>query len=146
MQEEIRQQVLSRVQRDYGLKHRSGTPYMRGGKCPHCGKKELYTSYEKPWVLRCGRQAKCGQEVRVRDLYDDLFDDYSKANPQTPQAPTLSSAPLWPTFGHGTVLMTGSEPGPAWVQTRICGMAVSWQFPHGPSVLIEGCGHRAKRM
>lgn len=87
MQEEIRQQVLSRVQRDYGLKHRSGTPYMRGGKCPHCGKKELYTSYEKPWVLRCGRQAKCGQEVRVRDLYDDLFDDYSKTNPQTPQAP-----------------------------------------------------------
>lgn len=87
MQEEIRQQVLTRVQRDYGLKHRSGTPYMRGGKCPHCGKKELYTSYEKPWVLRCGRQAKCGQEVRVRDLYDDLFDDYSKTNPQTPQAP-----------------------------------------------------------
>jgi hypothetical protein len=38
-------------------------------------------------VLRCGRQAKCGQEVRVRDLYDDLFDDYSKSNPQTPQAP-----------------------------------------------------------
>lgn len=87
MQEEIRQQVLSRIQRDYGLKHRNGTEYMRGGKCPHCGKKELYTSYLKPWVLRCGRQAKCGQEVRVRDLYDDLFDDYSKHNPQTPQAP-----------------------------------------------------------
>jgi len=87
MQEEIRQQVLTRITRDYGLKHRSGTEYMRGGKCPHCGKKELYTSYLKPWVLRCGRQAKCGQEVRVRDLYDDLFDDYSKQNPQTPQAP-----------------------------------------------------------
>ncbi|AIL09269.1 toprim domain-containing protein [Stenotrophomonas maltophilia] len=87
MQEEIRQQVLSRIERDYGLKHRNGTPYMRGGKCPHCGKKELYTSFQTPWVLRCGRQAKCGQEVRVRDLYDDLFDDYSKSNPQTPQAP-----------------------------------------------------------
>ena len=87
MQEEIRQQVLSRVERDYGLKHRAGTPYMRGGKCPHCGKKELYTSHLTPWVLRCGRQAKCGQEVRVRDLYDDLFDDYSKSNPQTKDAP-----------------------------------------------------------
>lgn len=91
MQEEIRQQVLSRIERDYGLKHRSGTPYMRGGKCPHCSKKELYTSYEKPWVLRCGRQAKCGQEVRVRDLYDDLFDDYSKANPQTTAAPNAAA-------------------------------------------------------
>ncbi len=87
MQEQIRQQVLSRIERDYGLKHRLGTGYMRGGKCPHCSKKELYTNYEKPWVLRCGRKAKCGQEVRVRDLYDDLFDDYSKMNPQTPQAP-----------------------------------------------------------
>lgn len=87
MQEEIRQQVLSRIERDYGLKHRSGTEYMRGGKCPHCGKKELYTSYQTPSVLRCGRQAKCGQEVRVRDLYDDLFDDYSKSNPQTKDAP-----------------------------------------------------------
>lgn len=87
MQEQIRQQVLQRIERDYGLKHRNGTLYMRGGKCPHCGKKELYTHAEKPWVLRCGRQAKCGQEVRVRDLYDDLFDDYSKLNPQTTQAP-----------------------------------------------------------
>ncbi len=87
MQEAIRQQVLQRIARDYGLKHRSGTDYMRGGRCPHCSKKELYTHFQKPWVLRCGRQAKCGQEVRVRDLYDDLFDDYSKHNPQTPQAP-----------------------------------------------------------
>ena len=90
MQEEIRQQVLQRVERDYGLKHRSGK-FMRGGKCPHCGKKELYTSHLTPWVLRCGRQAKCGQEVRVRDLYDDLFDDYSKLNPQTTQAPNAAA-------------------------------------------------------
>lgn len=91
MQEEIRQQVLSRIERDYGLKHRNGTAYVRGGKCPHCGKKELYTSFQTPWVLRCGRQAKCGQEVRVRDLYDDLFDDYSKTNPQTKEAPNAAA-------------------------------------------------------
>ncbi|MEY9223690.1 hypothetical protein ABH974_004113 [Bradyrhizobium ottawaense] len=45
--------------------------------------------------------------------------------PQTPQAPTLISAALRPTFGHGTVRMTGSEPGPAWVQTRMDSMAIS---------------------
>ena len=37
MQEDIRQQVIERLQRDYGLKPRSGTNYMRGGKCPSCG-------------------------------------------------------------------------------------------------------------
>lgn len=91
MQEHVLHQVLSRIERDYGLKHRAGTQYMRGGKCPHCGKKELYTSHQKPWVLRCGRQSKCGQEVRVRDLYDDLFDDYSMHHPQTAQHPNAAA-------------------------------------------------------
>lgn len=91
MQEDIRDQVLQRIQQDYGLKHRPSTEYMRGGKCPHCGKKELYTSFKKPWVLRCGRQAKCGQEVYVKDLYDDLFDDYSKRYEKTPAKPNAAA-------------------------------------------------------
>jgi len=91
MQEDIRQQVIERLQRDYGLKPRSGTNYMRGGKCPSCGKKELYTSHEKPWVVRCGRQAKCGREMHVKDLYDDLFDDWSKRFTQTPANPNAAA-------------------------------------------------------
>ncbi len=91
MQEDIRQQVLLRIERDYGLKHRAHTDYMRGGKCSHCGKKELYTSHKKPWVLRCGRQAKCGQEVYVRDLYDDLFDDYSKRYQKSEASPNAAA-------------------------------------------------------
>lgn len=91
MQHDIRQQVVQRLERDYGLKHRPGTDYMRGGKCPACGKKELYTSYLKPWVVRCGRQAKCGRELHVKDLYDDLFDDWSKRFAQTPEAPAAAA-------------------------------------------------------
>ncbi|WP_269792424.1 toprim domain-containing protein [Stenotrophomonas sp. Iso1] len=91
MQEDIRQQVLTRIEQQYGLKHRSQTDYMRGGKCPQCSKKELYTNFRTPWVLRCGRQAKCGHEVRVKDLYDDLFDDYSKQHPQTQQQPNAAA-------------------------------------------------------
>jgi len=91
MQDDIRQQVLDRLQRDYALKHRPGTDYMRGGKCPACGKKELYTSHLKPWVVRCGRQAKCGRELHVKDLYDDLFDDWSKRFAQTPTNPTAAA-------------------------------------------------------
>lgn len=87
MQEDIRQQVLQRIERDYGLKHRPSTEYMRGGKCPACGQKELYTSFQNPWVLRCGRQAKCGHEVSVKDVYDDLFDDWSKRHERTETAP-----------------------------------------------------------
>ncbi|WP_372356740.1 toprim domain-containing protein [Xanthomonas sp. NCPPB 3443] len=91
MQEDLRQQVLSRLERDYGLKHRSGTEYMRGGKCPSCSKKELYTNHLKPWVVKCGRQSKCGRELHVKDLYDDLFDDWSKRFQPTPAAPNAAA-------------------------------------------------------
>ncbi|MEA9586407.1 toprim domain-containing protein [Xanthomonas sp. WHRI 10064A] len=91
MQEDLRQQVLSRLERDYGLKHRSGTEYMRGGKCPSCSKKELYTHHLKPWVVKCGRQSKCGRELHVKDLYDDLFDDWSKRFQPTPAAPNAAA-------------------------------------------------------
>ncbi|WP_426801568.1 toprim domain-containing protein [Xanthomonas campestris] len=91
MQEDLRQQVLSRLERDYGLKHRSGTEYMRGGKCPSCSKKELYTNHLKPWVVKCGRQSKCGRELHVKDLYDDLFDDWSKRFQPTATAPNAAA-------------------------------------------------------
>ncbi|WP_181120253.1 toprim domain-containing protein [Xanthomonas arboricola] len=91
MQEDLRQQVLTRLERDYGLKHRSGTPYMRGGKCPSCSKKELYTNHLKPWVVKCGRLSKCGRELHVKDLYDDLFDDWSKRFQPTPAAPNAAA-------------------------------------------------------
>ena len=91
MQEDLRAQVLQRIERDYGLKHRTGTDYMRGGKCIYCGKKELYTNHLKPWVLRCGRQAKCGRELNVKDVYDDLFDDWSKRHVRTETAPNAAA-------------------------------------------------------
>ncbi len=87
MQEDLRLQVIARLERDYGLKQRPQTEYMRGGKCPTCGKKELYTNHLKPWVLRCGRQAKCGREVSVKEVYSDLFEDWGKRFPTTEANP-----------------------------------------------------------
>lgn len=51
--------------------------YLRGGKCPACGKKELYINAENPWVLRCGRLNNCGEVFHVKELYSDLFDNWS---------------------------------------------------------------------
>lgn len=100
MSEDIRQQVLSRIEADYGLKHRSGTHYMRGGRCPSCDKKELYTNHDAPWVLRCGRESKCGKELHVKDLYPDLFDDWSKRFQHTPKSPN-AAADGYLQFGRG---------------------------------------------
>jgi hypothetical protein len=91
MEQKIRADVLDRFERDYGLKHRTGTDFMRGGTCPACGKKELYSSHVNPWFIKCGRESKCGQQWHVKELYDDIFDDWSKRAPATDEQPAATA-------------------------------------------------------
>lgn len=92
MQEKLRQQIVQRLEADYGLKHcRSDAKYRRGGKCPACGKKELYTHDLNPWVLRCGRQRRCGQSWHIKEVYEDLFEDWSERAPSSDQEPTATA-------------------------------------------------------
>lgn len=70
--------LLRLLEQDYNLKPKGKGDWLRGGQCPQCGKKELYTSAEKPWILRCGRENNCGWDAHVKDIYPDLFDDWSK--------------------------------------------------------------------
>ncbi|WP_031303661.1 toprim domain-containing protein [Pseudomonas sp. EGD-AK9] len=90
MKESLRSDVLSRIQLDYGLKPITGTKYMRKGKCPACAKPELYTFTDSPWLLICGR-GKCGAQYHVKDLYDELFNDWSERAPATEQQPTATA-------------------------------------------------------
>jgi len=52
--------------------------WLREGICPNCGKKSLYTHAEHPWTLKCGRLNNCGWEGHVKDLYPDLFNNWSE--------------------------------------------------------------------
>ncbi|AJQ86726.1 toprim domain-containing protein [Xanthomonas oryzae] len=130
MQEDLRQQVLSRLERDYGLKHRSGTDYMRGGKCPSCSKKELYTNHLKPWVVKCGRQSKCGRELHVKDLYDDLFDDWSKRFQPTAAAPNAAAdAYLQFSRGFDLALLKGLYSQDSHYDRKISAGTATVRFP-----------------
>ncbi len=92
--------VLLRLQDDYGLQRRLSTDYLRGGKCPACGKKELYTRYSEPWLLICGRESKCAQRWHIKDIYEDLFDDWSKRAPSSEQFP-IATARAYLEFARG---------------------------------------------
>jgi len=81
--------VTTRLLNDYEFKEKNGD--LRRGVCPSCGKKELYTRAAKPWVLRCGRLDKCGWEGHIKELYPDLFEDWSKHYPVTAQDPTAAA-------------------------------------------------------
>ncbi|HHS7811162.1 toprim domain-containing protein [Pseudomonas putida] len=83
--------VLQRLTRDYGLKRRLSTDYLRGGKCPACGQKELYARYSEPWLIICGRESKCAQRWHLKEIYEDLFNDWSKRAPSSEQFPSATA-------------------------------------------------------
>lgn len=100
MDNAIRAEVLNRLERDYGLQHMKGTPYLRKGTCPACGKKELYSRHDEPWFIKCGRESKCGEQWHIKELFDDLFDDWSKRAPATDKEPNRT-ADDYLTFARG---------------------------------------------
>ncbi|MDR6228994.1 hypothetical protein QE444_001351 [Pseudomonas sp. SORGH_AS199] len=91
MDHQLRADVLQRLEADLGLRHINGTDYMRKGTCPACHKTELFTSHANPWVVKCGREAKCGQTWHVKELYSDLFEDWSERFKPTNEAPAASA-------------------------------------------------------
>lgn len=102
MQHQLHQDVLASLKASYGLVERD--EWLRQGKCPSCGKKELYARADKPWVVRCGRLNRCGYNGHVKELFPDLFDKWSERFPSTEQNPT-AAADAFLAHGRGLNLL-----------------------------------------
>ncbi|CDO35804.1 toprim domain-containing protein [Novosphingobium sp. KN65.2] len=90
MRDDIRSEVLTNIKRDYGFGEPRGD-WLQKGRCPQCNKKELFTSASKPWVLRCGRANRCGWEGEVKELYPEIFDNWSNRHQVTEQNPNAAA-------------------------------------------------------
>ncbi|EFG1052079.1 hypothetical protein BR311_002778, partial [Escherichia coli] len=75
MKSDIRKEIINRLIRDYNFKEENN--YLRYGVCPQCGKKELFTSLERPYIVHCGRENKCGTDLLTKELYPDVFSSWS---------------------------------------------------------------------
>ncbi|MDQ8022215.1 MAG: toprim domain-containing protein [Moraxellaceae bacterium] len=93
MNRELLIEITQRLENDYRakLKTTSTGTWLRQIECPSCGKREAYTSAEHPWVIRCGRASKCGAEHHVKDLFSDLFDNWSARHPVTAENPNAAA-------------------------------------------------------
>ncbi|WP_312156296.1 toprim domain-containing protein [Lelliottia nimipressuralis] len=85
MDQQVHAEAVRRLVQDFGFKERD--KYLQQGLCPACNKKEMYTSIEHPYLLKCGRENKCGQEITIRSLYPDLFENWSRRFKSTPENP-----------------------------------------------------------
>lgn len=78
MQDQLRADILFRLKSDFGGKESTDARYMRRLRCPSCDKKEAFISLDAPWMIRCGRESKCGDSHHVKELFPDLFDSWTE--------------------------------------------------------------------
>ncbi len=90
MRPDVRAEVLSNLKRDYGFREPVGE-WLRRGKCPSCGSKELFVNATGPWMVKCGRENKCGWSASTRELYPDAFGKFNERFPATTQDPNATA-------------------------------------------------------
>ena len=86
MNPELHSEALRRLVADFEFKNNNRN-WLQQGKCPDCGKKELFTRADSPWMIRCGRENKCGYQEGLRDLYPELFESWGDRFKQSDEAP-----------------------------------------------------------
>lgn len=127
---DLRPDIIQRLIRDYHFKEENG--YLRYGVCPECSKKELFTSTESPWVIKCGRENNCGTRLHVKSLYADLFNSWSDRYESTPENPTAAAdAYLQEGRGLDTKLMKGWYTQEIWYKNDAGSATVRFSLDSG---------------
>lgn len=85
----INDKVIDRLKTRYHFKVRG--EWLREGVCPDCHKKELWTHAHNPRIVRCGRLNKCGLEIHVKELFEDLYTEWSQEHTKTPERPNAAA-------------------------------------------------------
>ncbi len=91
MSQDLLNRVLPRIEKDFNFKKSEDGQWLNQGKCPACGKKSLFTSANNPWVIRCGRETKCGAEYDIKSLYPNEFGNFNKRFQPTRDNPNATA-------------------------------------------------------
>ncbi|WP_313539708.1 toprim domain-containing protein [Sphingomonas sp.] len=89
MRDDLLKDVLANLKRDFGFKEKGA--WLQEGRCEQCGKKEAYARADNPWVVKCGRQNRCGADTHVKDLYPELFENWSNRHKQSREEPNAAA-------------------------------------------------------
>lgn len=82
--------ILKNLTDKFRFRKTKGT-WLQEGLCPDCKRYEVFCAANSPKVVKCSRSDKCGWEDSVRNLFPDLFEDWSKRFPPTDENPTAAA-------------------------------------------------------
>jgi len=84
-------ETLKKLSNDPYLGFKNRGQYLQQGTCPECGKKELFVKKSDPWRVSCNRTNKCGYTETTRQLYPELYENYSKRFPASDSNPNATA-------------------------------------------------------
>lgn len=76
MNPQLKSDITSALELNYQAKDRG--EYLQQIECPSCHKREAFTEKDSPWVVKCGRDNKCGDLHHVKDLFPEFFNSWTE--------------------------------------------------------------------
>jgi hypothetical protein len=86
---QLQQKIIDRLINKFEFKEK--TDFLRYGRCPECGKKELFTPIAYPRFIKCGRLNNCGYEGDTKDIFKDLYEKLNEKYKPTQQNPNATA-------------------------------------------------------
>lgn len=87
-QYDLNPQIIDLLKQEYEMVE--DKQYLRG-RCPECGKKELWTWLEKPGRVQCNRSNKCDFSATTKELFPELFEKLNEKYQATEENPTATA-------------------------------------------------------
>ncbi len=87
-QYDLNPQIIDLLKSEYEMVE--DKQYLRG-RCPECGKKELWTWLEKPGRVQCNRSNKCDFSATTKELFPELFEKLNEKYQATEENPTATA-------------------------------------------------------
>ncbi|WNI86530.1 toprim domain-containing protein [Citrobacter portucalensis] len=83
-------------------------------------------------MLKCGRENKCGKEILVKELYRDIFEDWSKRYQPTPETPNATAeAYLREARGLDTSKLAGCYTQGTFIKNGLGSATVKFKLANG---------------
>lgn len=76
MNQQLRTDILTALIQNYDAVERGS--YLQKVRCPRCDKREAFVNSDAPWMVKCGRENKCGDQFHVKELFPEFFETWTE--------------------------------------------------------------------